>query len=59
MRATRALISVFDAIMLVLAGSAHAELKPIDPLAAESGQAAPPSAFGAPSPAQPLCSPGA
>ena len=38
--------------MLVLAGSAHAELKPIDPLAAESAAPAPPSAFGTPSSAQ-------
>jgi nickel/cobalt exporter len=48
-----ALIALFGAIMLtVLAGSAHAELKPIDPMAAESAQATPPSAFGAPSSAQ-------
>ena len=48
-----ALIAFFGAIMMtVLAGSAHAELKPIDPMAAESAQATPPSAFGAPSSAQ-------
>ena len=48
-----ALIALFGAIMMtVLAGSAHAELKPIDPMAAESAQATPPSAFGAPSSAQ-------
>jgi ABC-type nickel/cobalt efflux system permease component RcnA len=48
-----ALITLFGVIMLaVLAGSAHAELKPIDPMAAESAQAVPPSAFGAPSSAQ-------
>ena len=48
-----ALIALFGVIMLaVLAGSAHAELKPIDPMAAESAQAVPPSAFGAPSSAQ-------
>jgi nickel/cobalt transporter (NicO) family protein len=50
--AVLALTAVFGAIMVVLAGSAHAEMKPIDPLAAESGQAEPPSAFGAPSSAQ-------
>jgi nickel/cobalt transporter (NicO) family protein len=48
-----ALIALFGAIMLaVLAGNAHAELKPIDLMAAESAQATPPSAFGAPSSAQ-------
>ena len=48
-----ALIALFGAIMMtVLAGSVHAELKPIDPMAAESAQATPPSAFGAPSSAQ-------
>ena len=47
-RVSGALIALFGALMLaVLAGGAHAELKPINPLAAEG--AAPPSAFAAPS----------
>jgi len=50
-RLGRALIALIGALMLaVLAGGAHAELKPINPLAAEG--AAPPSAFSAPSAAQ-------
>jgi len=53
MRAGRALLPLLGALVLVLlAGNAHAELKPIDPMAAESAQAVPPSAFGAPSSAQ-------
>jgi ABC-type nickel/cobalt efflux system permease component RcnA len=51
--ARRALLPLLGALMLVLlAAGAHAELKPIDPLAVESAQSAPPSAFGAPSSAQ-------
>ena len=46
-----ALMALIGALMLaVLAGGAHAELKPINPLAAEG--AAPPSAFAAPSATQ-------
>jgi nickel/cobalt exporter len=53
MRAGRALLPLLGALVLVLlAAGAHAELKPIDPMAAESAPAAPPSAFGAPSSAQ-------
>ena len=49
----RALLSVLGALILVvLAASAEAEMKPIDPLAAESAPASPPSAFAAPSTAQ-------
>ena len=44
-------MALIGALMLAaLAGGAHAELKPINPLAAEG--AAPPSAFAAPSAAQ-------
>jgi ABC-type nickel/cobalt efflux system permease component RcnA len=51
--ALRALLPVLGVLMLaLLAAGAHAEMKPIDPLAAESTPAAPPSAFGAPSSAQ-------
>jgi ABC-type nickel/cobalt efflux system permease component RcnA len=39
-------------ILVVLAASAEAEMKPIDPLAAESPPVSPPSAFAAPSTAQ-------
>ena len=50
-RLGRVLIALIGALMLaVLAGGAHAELKPINPLAAEG--AAPPSAFAAPSATQ-------
>ena len=50
-RLGRALMALIGALMLAaLAGGAHAELKPINPLAAEG--AAPPSAFAAPSAAQ-------
>jgi nickel/cobalt exporter len=50
-RAGRVLIGLFGALMLaVLVGGAHAELRPINPLAAEA--TAPPSAFAAPSAAQ-------
>ena len=49
----RALLSVLGALILVvLAASAEAEMKPIDPLAAESPPVSPPSAFAAPSTAQ-------
>jgi ABC-type nickel/cobalt efflux system permease component RcnA len=49
----RALLSVLGALTLVvLAASAEAEMKPIDPLAAESPPVSPPSAFAAPSTAQ-------
>src|SRR6476620_6218412 len=55
---TRALLLLLSALMLaVLATGAQAETKPIDPLGAESVPASPPSAFAAPSAAQP--SPGA
>jgi hypothetical protein len=50
----RLLVAVFSAVLLVVvARSAHAELKPINPLAAESVQPAPPSA----SPANPAQQP--
>ena len=39
-------------MLVILAAGAEAEIKPIDPLAAESAQASPPSAFAAPSTAQ-------
>ncbi|MGA8434390.1 MAG: hypothetical protein WB713_06305 [Methyloceanibacter sp.] len=53
----RALLSVLGALILVvLAASAEAEMKPIDPLA-ESPPVSPPSAFAAPS--TPQQSPGA
>jgi len=49
----RALLSLLGALMLVvLAHGAQAEMKPIDPLAAESPPASPPSAFAAPNAAQ-------
>jgi nickel/cobalt transporter (NicO) family protein len=49
----RALLSVLGALILVvLAASAEAEMKPIDPLAAESTPVSPPSAFAAPSTTQ-------
>ena len=49
----RALLSVLGALILVvLAASAESEMKPIDPLAAESPPASPPSAFAAPSTGQ-------
>jgi nickel/cobalt transporter (NicO) family protein len=52
-RVSRALLSLLGALMLVvLAAGAEAEIKPIDPLAAESAPAAPPSAFASPSAAQ-------
>ena len=48
-----ALIALLGALILVvLAASAEAEMKPIDPLAAESPPVSPPSAFAAPSTAQ-------
>ena len=54
----RALLSVLGVLILVvLAANAEAEMKPIDPLAAESAPASPPSAFAAPS--TPQQSPGA
>jgi ABC-type nickel/cobalt efflux system permease component RcnA len=50
-RVRDALIALFGALMLALfVGGAHAELRPINPLAAEG--ATPPSAFAAPSAAQ-------
>ena len=52
-RTSRALLWLVGALMLVvLAASAEAEMKPIDPLAAESPPVSPPSAFAAPSTAQ-------
>ena len=49
----RALLSVLGALILVvLAASAESEMKPIDPLAAESPPVSPPSAFAAPSTGQ-------
>ena len=49
----RALLSVLGALILVVfAASAEAEMKPIDPLAAESPPVSPPSAFAAPSTGQ-------
>jgi ABC-type nickel/cobalt efflux system permease component RcnA len=51
--ARRALLPVLGAFLLaILAAGARAEMKPIDPLAAESTPAAPPSAFGVPGSAQ-------
>jgi ABC-type nickel/cobalt efflux system permease component RcnA len=51
--ASRALLLLLGALMLVLfAAGAHAEMRPIDPLAAESAPAAPSSGFAAPSAAQ-------
>ena len=49
----RALLFLLGALMLVvLTASAQAEMNPIDPLAAESAPASPPSAFAAPNTAQ-------